>query len=280
MPCDGGSGLAFNVLLTLAARALGYTLWTHHHSFAYLNSRSGLMAVFLRFAPKGTKHLILCERMEVLFKKRYRAEWLAGAPEVIVLSNAFMADVVQQTSHRDGDLVLGHLSNLTEEKGTLQFLEIFARLSKKGLAIQAKLAGPAYDPKVKAAIQATTAEFPNTFRWFGPVYGPEKDLFYEGVDVFVFPSRYANEAQPLVLLEALARGAAIVATDRGCMGCDHQDSPGAVFSEEDFDTQAELWIEDLAANFNRASLTQEATLRFASLKQKADYALDGIIAEI
>lgn len=280
MPCDGGSGLAFNVLLAAGARLLRYELWTHHHSFAYLNERSGLMAAFLRLSPPGTRHLILCERMESLLATLYPREWLASGSKAIVLSNAFMATAAKGAKRPDGPIVIGHLSNLTEDKGALRFLELFTRLRKRGLSVVGKIAGPAHDTKVSAAIQATASEFPDVFQWLGPLYGPDKDAFYESVDVFVFPSSYANEAQPLVLLEALARGAAIVTTDRGCMGCDHEGSPGAVFTEADFDHEAERWIERLATSPDCSKLAAEATLRFAELKKNADRSLSEVLVAI
>lgn len=280
MPCDGGSGLALNLVIAAAARLLGYACWTHHHSFAYLNTRSPLMAGFLRLSPKGTTHLLLCDRMEALLKHRYPAEWPASGAKTRVLSNAFMSDVATGASTRPGELILGHLSNLTEDKGALRFLDLFARLRKQGVPVQARLAGPAHEPRIQAAIQATSAAFPDAFRWLGPVYGADKDAFYDEVDLFVFPSRYANEAQPLVLLEALARGAAIITTDRGCMGCDHAGSPGAVFSETDFDEKAQQWIQTLAAAFDRQGLSQAARQRFADLKGEADAALAAVLAAI
>lgn len=280
MPCDGGSGLAFNLFIAVAARILGFRMWTHHHSFAYLNQRSALMAAFLRFSPKETVHLVLCDRMTKLLGERYPLEWRVSRAQTIVLSNAFMADAVTSRPSSGGDPVLGHLSNLTEEKGALRFLNIFARLRRNGVAVRAKIAGPAQDPKVRAAIEATAAEFSDAFEWLGPVYGEDKDAFYEDVDVFIFPSNYANEAQPLVLLEALAQGAVLVTTGRGCMGCDHEASPGAVFAEIGFEQNAEKWIADLAANFNRAQLTQHATERFSSLKHEADLSLSRVLREI
>jgi glycosyltransferase involved in cell wall biosynthesis len=41
--------------------------------------------------------------------------------------------------------------------------------------------------------------------------------FLAQVDVFLFPSRYRHEAQPLVILEAQAAGARVVATNVGCV---------------------------------------------------------------
>jgi glycosyltransferase involved in cell wall biosynthesis len=218
--------------------------------------------------------------MEMLLQEHYPSAWRAGSARAIVLPNAFMTEVAAGPSQTSGDLVLGHLSNLTEDKGALRFLNLFAKLRRKGLAVRAHIAGPAKEPKIRDAITALATEFPDAFRWFGPVYGVEKETFYEGVDVFVFPSAYANEAQPLVLLEALAQGAAVLTTDRGCMGCDHSGSPGAVFNETDFDVEAERWIVNFAADFDRKIAARTATTRFLSLKQEADYALRKVLSTI
>lgn len=280
MPCDGGAGLSFNIILAFLARALRYKLWTHHHSFAYLNQSSTLMDLLLRASPKGSVHLVLCGRMETLLKERYPEAWRSSRAKTFVLPNAFMLDATSNPPKPEGDMVLGHLSNLTEDKGAIRFLELFVSLRRDGLPVRAHIAGPATDPKIRDIIDATARDFPGTFQWFGPVYGDQKTQFYSGIDVFVFPSAYANEAQPLVLLEALAQGAAILATCRGCIACDHQGSPGSIFDESEFDTAAFDWIAGHAASFNRPNTCEAAVTRFAHLKKEADQALACILAAI
>jgi glycosyltransferase involved in cell wall biosynthesis len=48
----------------------------------------------------------------------------------------------------------------------------------------------------------------------GPCSGNERQRHYEWAHMFVFPTRYLFEGQPLVLLEALAAGLPIVTTRR------------------------------------------------------------------
>jgi glycosyltransferase involved in cell wall biosynthesis len=280
MPCDGGSGLAFNIALTATARVLSYKLVTHHHSFAYLNAYSGLMKLFIEFSPRDTKHLMLCERMGSMLDDRYAASLAKRRHRTSVLPNAFMIDraVSSDGPAATGPLTLGHLSNLTEEKGALRFIDIFARLRRQGVPVRAMLAGPARAASVEKAIADAARAFPEDFRWMGSVYGAEKERFYADVDVFVFPSFYKNEAQPLVLLEAMAHGAALVSTGRGCMGCDHKDSPGVILAEEDFEAEAIRWLTRFAADFDREAGKSAAQARFSVLKQEADAALAAFLA--
>ena len=47
--------------------------------------------------------------------------------------------------------------------------------------------------------------------YLGPQYGAAKDSFYQSIDILIFPSLYFNEAEPVVLLEAISRGIPVVA---------------------------------------------------------------------
>ena len=51
----------------------------------------------------------------------------------------------------------------------------------------------------------------------GAAYGAEKDAAYASMDALLFPTRYVNEAAPIVVYEALARGIPVIANRRGCV---------------------------------------------------------------
>ena len=123
-----------------------------------------------------------------------------------------------------------HLSSLIASKGFPEYLEALAALARRGgPAIEAVLCG-------KVAASDFQDRFPDnaaaerwivemiarinssgrvTARWVRGAVGAEKAALFQAADVFVLPTRYAVEAQPLVLLEAMAAGCAIITTRAG-----------------------------------------------------------------
>jgi glycosyltransferase involved in cell wall biosynthesis len=101
----------------------------------------------------------------------------------------------------DGEVVIGHLANNSQEKGTVDLLRAAERLWQAGRRFRLVLAGP---------------EMPN-FRGFWQKYAwrdrvhrsgvlteQQKRDFYAGIDVFALPSR--SDSFGIVLLEAWANG--------------------------------------------------------------------------
>lgn len=280
MPSDGGIGIILNIGLGIVARLLGYRLWIHHHSFAYLNRRSRLMALLLLIAPSDTGHLILCEGMLTRLRDRYPRAWMTRRHHAHVLSNAFVIEVQEASESHGQPLVIGHLANLTQEKGAVRFVEIFKSLRTEGVQITARIAGPIGDAETNSAIESAAATYPTSFYWSGPLYGEAKAEFYRSLDVFVFPTRYADEAQPLVLLEALAGGCAILSTDLGCIGCDHGEAPGLIASDDAFDEAAKLWLKRHTDVHTRVALPQSARSVVGRAKSAAEAQLASFLAQL
>jgi glycosyltransferase involved in cell wall biosynthesis len=280
MPSDGGWGMIWNITLVGVARLFGYRLWVHHHSFAYINRRSWLFALQLWIAPYRSHHIALCESMLEALERLYQPVWSRRGHSGRVLSNAFMAQPPTDPTPRSGSFVIGHLANLTAEKGSLRFIDLFRAARTEGLDLTAQIAGPIGDAATQQAIEAAVRDHGETFQWLGPVYGTDKSLFYSSIDAFVFPSSYANEAQPLVLLEALGGGAAVLATTRGCMACDHASSPGIISSSAEFHDRALAWLRESGVGAARSPLPFRAAEALVAMQVRAQRQLAEIVAEI
>ncbi len=105
------------------------------------------------------------------------------------------------------------LSNLMTEKGVLDLIEALNILSKKNISFKAKFAGN-IDNSIKNEVLEKIKNN-NSIEYLGVVSGDaKKELFIWG-NVFVFPTYYAIEGQPISILEAMATGNIILTTKHG-----------------------------------------------------------------
>jgi len=127
-----------------------------------------------------------------------------------------------------------HLSLLIESKGFPEYLEALKLISntRKDILIDAVLCGPVsftgYCTRFKNATQksewivneisAINQSANVTVKWIKGASGFEKQQLFQDAEIFVFPSQFPVEAQPLVLLEAMASGCAIITSNVGEIG--------------------------------------------------------------
>jgi hypothetical protein len=121
-----------------------------------------------------------------------------------------------------------YLSNLLESKGYSEFVAAIRRLDLD-VAIEATLCGPlvrsdddARFESIEEARRWIVSEVAQINEaqgvqlcWIEGAYGAEKEALFRQAHVFVLPTRYPVEAQPLTILEALASGCAVVTTRAG-----------------------------------------------------------------
>lgn len=218
MPADAGLGCWYTIFLLGVARLLGYAAFVHHHSFAYLTRRTARMALLTRIAGPECRHILLCPTMLSRFQALYPL-----ARRGAVLSNAIFTPPAAEPAPRHpgtGALRLGHLSNLCVDKGLDTLFSLLRALLDEGIPARLVLAGPGLGRLDEAMIAAGLYEFGDAVEYLGPIDGAEKEAFYRAIDVFVFPTRYRNEAQPLVVFEALAAGVPALSFARGCIAGD------------------------------------------------------------
>jgi glycosyltransferase involved in cell wall biosynthesis len=102
-----------------------------------------------------------------------------------------------------GEVVVGHLANNSEEKGTADLLRAAERLWRDGLRFHVALAGPEM-PNFRRFWEDFAGRGAVPVRRLGVLSERQKRDFFAGLDVFALPSR--SDSFGLVLPEAWANG--------------------------------------------------------------------------
>jgi len=225
---SGGRGQVIDLLYVLISRLFRRPIYIHHHSYAYLNAPSRLNRCFFALVRKE-HHIVLSPKMALLLNRVYGLD-----PAVVrVVSNAAFyqwEEACQVQANPAAPLQLGFLSNITFEKGIVEFFEILAALSRRGIEYRAHIAGPVA-PEARQSFDKLLECTPHA-HYAGPLYGEDKERFYRQLDIFLFPTRYANEAEPLVVYEAMRHGVHVMACDRGSIAEMLRDGSGVILPRD------------------------------------------------
>ena len=157
-------------------------------------------------------------------------EKIEVVPNVCEYDGITEADCRQKQRAGSRPVELLFLSSLTDTKGYPEYLEALQLMANEpGVRIHAVLCGPimmdAYrkrfstQEEAESWIQKMVAEINASERveveWIPGAQGVAKRALLGCAQIFVLPTQYPVEAQPLVVLEAMAHGCAIVTTDVG-----------------------------------------------------------------
>ena len=274
----GGSGLLYNLVLAAVARLLRQRVFVHHHSFAYLDRDSAIMRLLTKIAGPAAIHVALCPRMAARLRERYPAV----ARDMVLSNAAFHPPGGALEAKSAAALRLGHMGNLADEKGLDLVLDLFREAAASGLAERLVLAGPPADEKAARAIAVAREVHGDGLDYRGPVYGADKDRFFADIDLFLFPTRYVNEAEPIVVFEAMARGVPVIAYGRGCiaeqLGEGDEAAGMVVPSHEPFVHRAAAVLRELAQTSERLAALRRATAtRMAGLHAEGARQLDDVL---
>ncbi|HFS67518.1 MAG TPA: glycosyltransferase [Flavobacteriia bacterium] len=118
---------------------------------------------------------------------------------------------IERIQNKDvSQLKIVFLSNLMTEKGILDLLDALQKLTENNIHFTAKIAGN-MDANIKDIVTKKINKNPNV-NYLGVVRGEEKKELLLNSNVFIFPTYYQMEGQPIAILEAMATGNIVLTT--------------------------------------------------------------------
>lgn len=238
---SGGLGQFYDLLILSIARVTRQRIFIHHHSFSYLNKRNLLTYLVVWGSGKNATHLVLCNQMQEKLNI-YRKNLIC-----IVLSNSvFLIKNNIEISKFRQLKTIGFLGNISTKKGIKIFFKILEKLNIQR-PINGIIGGPFQDNKSEIYTRNELKRF-SYISYLGPIYDDDKEKFLNTIDVLLMPS-VLEEAEPLVIHEAMAYGVPVIAYNKGCIAeIIKQDSGIVVGLNSDFiNSASEIinnWIKD------------------------------------
>lgn len=227
---SGGFGQIYDGVYVFVSKVFRRPVVVHHHSFGYITGPNRLNRCIFAML-RNDVHIVLSIGMGQRLAEIYDLD----PHKIKVISNAAFypaAPEVCASAVSRMPLQIGFISNITWEKGIGEFFAVLDQLRADRVIFQARIAGPV-DPSIKTQFDRLLASTPEA-RYVGPVYGEAKSRFYDALDVLLFPTKYVNEAEPLVIHEALRSAVTVIAIDRGAIAEILQDTGGCSFREDQY----------------------------------------------
>ncbi|MDB5249626.1 MAG: glycosyltransferase family 1 protein [Segetibacter sp.] len=211
-----GWGMLFEMIPWVLASVLAAKRIMHHHSFKYCYRRTFLMYLMQAGGKKNIVNIMLCDFHKQSFFSIYKKSLIPS--NIKVIGNEFILEKcksIDKAKYQE-KITIGHLSNLTVAKGLKIVIQIF-EFFKNDKKVVFEIAGPAMSVEVKDQLSKYMKEYPDNFKYRGPLYGEAKDDWYKGIDIFLFPTAYNAETYPLVILEAISNKIIPFTTPIGCL---------------------------------------------------------------
>lgn len=187
----------------------------HHGDFAALFTRWPQRVLAPRLVQKLDGIIFLDTHLS-----QACAEWIPSSKRFVIPNtldeDSFPVFASRIPSSENWNLLF--LSNMIPLKGYLTVLEAVAVLRQRGRPVKATFAGHWPDDQARSRFEhrARSLGIEERIRIFGPVTDRAVvQTLHAEADVFVLPTAYPTEAQPLTIIEALANGTPVISTMRG-----------------------------------------------------------------
>jgi len=117
------------------------------------------------------------------------------------------------------------------DKGIKEYFQVMGKLINDGYRVEGIIAGSIVDAKTKKYLD-TELEKQNEVSYIGKIETKEKEDFLNKIDILLMPTKYKNEAEPLVIHEAMSHSVVVIAYDRGCISSIIPKNTGIVIKKD------------------------------------------------
>lgn len=205
-------GILYECVFVFFARILGKTIVLHHHSFRHLKKNFFPTCLLTHLAGPNAWHVVLDSSMQFYLRNFYNIK------KTWKISNTAFLNFVPPLNKQvflNNCITIGFISNLSFEKGLNTFMEVARLAHHLNFSWKFLLAGPFQNQACKRFFFKSSKTITN-LHYLGALYEQQKKEFFLGLDFFLFPSRL-EEAEPVVILEAMQAGVFCIATNVGCV---------------------------------------------------------------
>ena len=177
-----------------------------NHLGVMYTSLSGLKKRIVHtLLSKATQGIVLSDSLKGNLTPFMTSEHIASLPN---FAQPYLVDTTRPVHH--SSLRIVYLSNLMTEKGIFDLLDALLLLEEQGVQYEAKIAG-GIDHTIQNQINTKLEGLKNT-TCVGIVSGEAKKELLQWSSIFVLPTYYTMEGQPIAILEAMATKNVIITT--------------------------------------------------------------------
>ena len=200
------------VFLTSVRRLAGSTVFIFHASGLPVFANAGPVRRLMgRAAYQGADVALEVAQEAVTPHEVFAAKAWQWCPCAIAVP-----DSGYQRGPDQAPLTVLFVGSLQEGKGVVEIFKTAALLKEQGRErdFRFRIVGKWFSQEFESAIRhlRTESKLEEMVELAGQLTGDDKWRAYAGADVFFFPSHYASEATPIVLMEALGMGLPLLTT--------------------------------------------------------------------
>jgi len=189
-----------------------------------------------------------------------------------ILNNLSIKDIHNKNTN---ELNIVYLSNLMKEKGIFDLLEALLLLKKKNIKFKVRIAG-VIDRSEKYNLNKLFQQLKEEVEYLGVVKANDKLRLLINSNIFILPTYYAMEGQPISILEAMATGNIILTTNHAGISDIFVNSKNGFFIEKNNPADIANKLEILSNSLN----SYKGMMKYNYKEAKTKYTVDKFIQSI